>query len=303
MLDVRRLHLLRDLSRLGTIAAVAQVHGYTPSAISQQLSALEREAGVALLRRAGRSVHLTAAAAALVEHTEDVLAALEAATAALASVQSGLSGLVRIGAYPTAVPTLLPGALVSLGREHPGLELMVRELDPVAVGDALRERRLDIALTHDYDVAPEPPDSTVDSVPLLAEGVYLATPAGWAFDGDPVRAANQAPWIVGSPGTLCHRVALSAAQSAGFSPRVRHYADDFTAVLALVAAGHGVALVPRLGALRPPAAVDLVPLAMRRRTRVAFRRGAGRHPAVTACLEALRAAARNLGPDLVTVAP
>jgi DNA-binding transcriptional LysR family regulator len=294
MLDVRRLHLLRDLSRLGTIAAVAQVHGYTPSAISQQLAALEREAGVALLRRAGRGVHLTAAAAALVEHTEHVLAALEAATAALASVQGGLSGLVRIGAFPTAVPTLLPPALVSLGREHPGLELMVCELDPVDIGDALRDRRLDVALTHDYDVAPDPADSTVDSVSLLAEEVYLATPAGMKLDGDPVRSTRREAWIVGSPGTLCHRVAMSAGQTAGFTPRVRHYADDFTAVLALVAAEQGVALVPSLGALRPPAGVRLQPLAMRRRTRIAFRRGAGRHPAVAACVEALRTAVRDL---------
>jgi DNA-binding transcriptional LysR family regulator len=300
MLDVRRLHLLRDLSRLGTIAAVAQVHGYTPSAISQQLAALEREAGVPLLRRAGRSVQLTAAADALVEHTEQVLAALEAATAALASVQKGLSGLVRIGAFPTAVPTLLPPALVSLGRDHPGLELMVCELDPVDVGDALRDRRLDVAITHDYDVAPEAPDSTVEYESLLAEEVYLATPSGTELGGDPVRAAEPMPWIVGSPGTLCHRVAMSAGQAAGFTPRVRHHADDFTAVLALVASGQGVALVPRLGALRPPAGVRLLPLAMRRRISVAFRRGAGRHPAIAACVEALRASVRDLDADGLT---
>jgi DNA-binding transcriptional LysR family regulator len=120
------------------------------------------------------------------------------------------------------------------------------------------------------------------------------------LDGDPVRAARHAPWIVGSPGTLCHRVAMSAGQGAGFTPRVRHYADDFTAVLALVAAGQGVALVPRLGALRQPAGVLLRPLAMRRRTSVAFRRGAGRHPAIAACIEALRAAVRDLDPARLT---
>src|SRR5690606_28835211 len=107
MLDVRRLHLLRDLARLGTIAAVAQAHGYTPAAISQQLAALGREAGVARRRRAGWGETRTAAAASLDKHTEHVLAALEAAAAALASVRSGLSGLVRIGAFPTAVPTML----------------------------------------------------------------------------------------------------------------------------------------------------------------------------------------------------
>ncbi len=294
MLDVRRLHLLRDLARLGTIAAVAQVHGYTPSAVSQQLAVLQREAGVPLLHRSGRLVRLTPAATALVEHTEDVLAALEAAAAALASVHTGLSGLVRIGAYPTAVPTLLPRALVSLAARHPGLELMVCELDPVGIEDALRERRLDVAITHDYDVAPDPPRSTVDCVALLEEEVFLAAPAGMELGADPVRGARAMPWIVGSPGTTCHQVAMSAAQAAGFAPQVRHYADDFTAVLALVAAAQGVALVPRLGTLRPPDGVDLRPLPMRRRTRVAYRRGAGRHPAVTACVDALRDSARHL---------
>jgi DNA-binding transcriptional LysR family regulator len=138
MLDVRRLRLLCDLSRLGTIAAVARAHTYTPSAVSQQLSALEREAGVALLERSGRRVALTAAGRLLAGHAETVLAALEQATAALAAAAAGLSGPLRIGAFPTAVRTLLPAALVALGARHPGLELMVTELDPVAVPAALR---------------------------------------------------------------------------------------------------------------------------------------------------------------------
>ncbi len=291
MLDVRRLRLLRDLARLGTIAAVARAHAYTASAVSQQLAALQREAGVALLERSGRTVRLTPAGTALAEHAENVLAALEAASAALASVHTGLSGLVRIGAYPTAVPTLLPSALVALGQEHPRLELMVCELDPVAVPDALRERRVDVALTHDYDLAPSEPDSTVDSVALLDEEVYLAVPVGMSTGRDPVRGARRADWVVGSPGTLCHTVAVRACHAAGYAPRVRHHADDFTAVLALVAAGQGVALVPRLGARHAPAGVRLVSLSMRRRTRVAYRRGAARHPAVAACVAAVRASA------------
>src|SRR5687767_11228039 len=125
MLDVRRLRLLRDLARLGTIAAVAQAHTYTPSAVSQQLSALEREAGMPLLQRSGRSVALTPAGELLAQHAELVLAAVERATAALAAASSGLAGPLRIGAFPTAVRTLLPAALVALGRDHPSLELMV----------------------------------------------------------------------------------------------------------------------------------------------------------------------------------
>ncbi|MBE1491735.1 LysR family transcriptional regulator [Plantactinospora soyae] len=292
MLDVRRLRLLRDLAHLGTIAAVAQAHAYTPSAVSQQLAALQREAGVPLLEHTGRTVRLTPAGTALAQHTETVLAALEAATATLAAAQAELSGTVHIGAFPSAVRTLLPPALVALGRDHPGLDLMVTELDPVAVPDALRDRRLDVALLHDYDIVPIAPDPALDSTPLLDETVFLAVPDdGVHLDpaGDPISAARNAAWIVGTPGTLCHTVAERVCHTAGFLPRVRHHADDFTAVLALVAAGQGVALVPQLGAIQPPPGVRLRPLAAHRRTRIAYRRGAADHPAIAACVSALRA--------------
>ncbi|MGW5669331.1 LysR family transcriptional regulator [Micromonospora sp. NPDC003776] len=293
MLDVRRLRLLRDLARLGTIAAVAEAHTYTASAVSQQLAALQREAGVALLERAGRRVTLTPTGEALVRHTEVVLAALEAADATLAAARGGLSGTVRIGAYPSAVRTLLPPALVALARDHPALDLMVTELDPVDVPDALRDRRLDVALAHDYDVVPTAPDPALDSTPLLAETVYLAVPATMAVRT--LADVRQADWILGSPRTLCHAVARHACRLAGFPPTVRHHADDFTAMLALVAAGQGVALVPELAVGRPPEGVRLVPLDLRRRTRIEYRKGAGDHPAVAACVAALRAAARERG--------
>ncbi|MEU4678756.1 LysR family transcriptional regulator [Micromonospora sp. NPDC023737] len=306
MLDVRRLRLLYDLSRLGTIAAVAQAHTYTPSAVSQQLSALEREAGVALLERNGRRVTLTPAGRVLVVHAETVLAALEQATAALVAVATGLTGPLRIGAFPTAVRTLLPATLVALGR-HPGLELTVTELDPVAVPDALRERRLDVGLLHDYDVVPVEPDPALDTMPLLDETVFLALPgtgpptaltadelsadAGSPADGSALGAVRDAAWIVATPGTLCHTVTLQVCRAAGFTPRVRHRADDFTAVLALVAAGQGISLVPQLAAAQPPDGVRLVPLPTRRRTRIAYRRGAAAHPAVAAFVTAIQAAA------------
>ncbi|MEJ3744307.1 LysR family transcriptional regulator [Actinomycetes bacterium KLBMP 9797] len=287
MLDVRRLRLLCDLAHHGTIAAVAQAHTYTPSAVSQQLSALEREAGVPLLERTGRRVTLTTAGRVLVQHAETVLAALEQTSAALAAVAAGLTGPLRIGAYPTAVRTLLPAALVALGRQHPGLELMVTEIDPVAVPAALRERRLDVGLLHDYDVVPVAADPVLDTAPLLAETVFLATSSPLST----LDAARDADWIMASPGTLCHTATVQVCRAAGFTPRARHHADDFATVLALVAAGQGVSLVPQLAADRPPAGVRLVPLPTRRRTRIAYRKGAGAHPAVAACAAALRAAA------------
>ncbi|GID92087.1 LysR substrate-binding domain-containing protein [Amorphoplanes digitatis] len=288
MLDVRRLRLLCDLSRLGTIAAVAQAAAYTPSAVSQQLSALEREAGVALLERTGRRVTLTAAGHVLVQHAETVLAALERTSAALAAVTAGLSGPLRIGAFPTAVRTLLPEALVRLGRRHPGLELMVTELDPVAVPAALRERRLDVGLLHDYDVVPVEPDPVLDAVPLLDETVFLAVPAAGTVTA--LDQARGAAWILASPGTLCHTATEHVCRAAGFTPRARHQADDFATVLALVAAGQGVSLVPELAAAGTPAGVRLIPLPTRRRNRIAYRRGAAGHPAVSAFVSAIRAA-------------
>jgi DNA-binding transcriptional LysR family regulator len=322
MLDVRRLRLLRDLARLGTIAAVAQARSYTPSAVSQQLTALEREAGVRLLRRAGRGIALTPAGADLAARSEAVLALLEEAEAALAGFRAELAGELRIGAFTTAVRTLLPAALVALAARHPRLELQVSELDPVQVPDALRTGALDIALVHEYDYVPAKPDPALDTEPLLAEKIFLATAGGAADTGaantgaadtgaadtgaadtgaantgaqaDPVRRCAAAPWIVASPGTLCYLMAVRLFQAAGFTPRIRHHADDFATVLALVAAGQGVALVPELALADPPAGVELTALTVRRRTLIAYRAGAGAHPAIAACAGALRAAAEGL---------
>ncbi|MGC4938937.1 LysR family transcriptional regulator [Kribbella sp. DT2] len=283
MLDVRRLRLLRDLAQLGTITAVAHAHTYTPSAVSQQLSALEREAGTRLLERTGRRVTLTAAGSRLAEHAEKILAALEEAQADLASAD--LTGPLRIGAFPTAVRALLPSTLVRLAREHPRLELTVTELDPAAAPRELRERRLDVALVNDYDVMPAV--EAGETQPLLDETVFLAVHGAERSVAD----AEKAPWIAGTPGTACHAVTLHVCRSAGYTPRIRHTADDFDAVLALVAAGQGVSLVPQLAAGSPPEGVTLVPLAIRRRTSVAYRGGAAGHPAIAAFVDAVRDAA------------
>jgi DNA-binding transcriptional LysR family regulator len=302
MLDVRKMQLLRELARLGTIAAVAEAQFCTPSAVSQQLSALEREAGVDLLRRSGRGVELTAAGADLADRTGQVLALLEEAGAALAAHRSELTGELRIGAFPTAVRTLLPGALVRLGADHPRLELRVTELDPAQVPDALRTGALDIALVHEYDYVPAEPDPALVTEPLLTETIFLAhSPtegqhfAASAIDTarDPVLASRGLPWIVATPGTLCHLMAVRLCQAAGFTPRIRHYVDDFAAVLTLVAAGQGVALVPELALADSPDGVALTALPAVRRTLTACRRGAVAHPAVVASAAAIRAAATD----------
>ncbi|MEV6929802.1 LysR family transcriptional regulator [Dactylosporangium sp. NPDC051485] len=282
MLDVRRLRLLRDLAQHGTIAAVAAAHTYTPSAVSQQLATLEREAGVALLARTGRTVALTPAGRALVAHAEEVLAALERAGAALAAARAGLSGPLRIGAFPTAMRTLLPPVLVRLAAAHPALELSVQELDPAVVPRMLRDATLDVALVHDYDLVPIEPDPALRTAPLLDETIFIAAPGPRDLAG-----CRDEPWILASPGTLCHTMTVRACEAAGYTPRVRHHADDFVTVLTFVAAGQGVALVPELAAVDVPAGVVLTPLPTRRRTRLAFRAGTERHPAVEAFAVAL----------------
>jgi DNA-binding transcriptional LysR family regulator/prolyl-tRNA editing enzyme YbaK/EbsC (Cys-tRNA(Pro) deacylase) len=302
MLDVRRMRLLRELAYRGTIAAVAQALSYTPSAVSQQLAVLEREAGVPLLTRTGRNVILTPAGQMLVGHAEVVLERLEQAAAELATASAGLTGTLRIGVFPSAARQLLPHTLATLAQEHPGLEPMIDEIDPADVAELVRTGDLDAALVHEYDLVPTGPDLALATEPLLDEPMYLATPNPPAGGADPVQDSAQQPWIMGRPGTLCHDMAVRACQSAGFSPRIRHRIDDFTAVLALVAAGQGVALVPHLATVDVPATVVLAPLPMRRRTHVVFRRGAGRSPAVLALTAALRAAVEHVDPAALPVA-
>jgi DNA-binding transcriptional LysR family regulator len=307
MLDVRRLRLLRELSLRGTIAAVAGALAYTPSAVSQQLSALEREVGLPLLERTGRRVALTPAAHALVRHTEAVLHRLEQATAELAEARHGLAGPVRIGTFPTAGRSMIPAALAALAGCHPGLEPMVFELDPALVANALRAGEVDVALVHRYDFVPEAPEPGVATEPLCVEAMYLATArddrlAAATGDGagDGIAGRRDAPWITATPGTMCHTMTVRACQAAGFRPRVRHQIDEFDTVLALVAAGQGVALVPRLAVAEPRAGVRLTALPLHRQTRIAYRSGAGGHPAVRAFADALR---RSVPPDLVPAEP
>ena len=292
-MDVRRLRLLLELSRRGTVTAVAEALAYTPSAISQQLAALEREAGVPLLDHVGRRVALTPAGAVLARYAESVLVLLEEASATLAATRAGLTGPLHIGAFPSAARSILPPVLVTLGRDHPGLELMVTELDPVAVPGALRTGAVDVALTFVYDYVPAEPDPGLDTEPLLDEIVYLATPARAGVGQEAAGAASiqdcrDAHWIAGSPDTLCHTMVIRACQASGFTPRIRHHADDFATVLALVAAGLGVSLIPELGVTGPPPGVALTALAARRRCAIACRKGTRAHPAIAAFATAAR---------------
>ncbi|MBR7826718.1 LysR family transcriptional regulator, partial [Actinospica sp. MGRD01-02] len=168
-------------------------------------------------------------------------------------------------------------------RTHPLLEPRITELDPAAVPAALRAADLDVALIHEYDFVPAHAEPGLSSRELFTEPLYLAAPEPGAL-GD----HSHSPWIVSPSGTLCRTMAERACEANGFSPRVRHEADDFDTVLALVALGQGVAIIPHLGALDPPAGVTLTRLPAFRRTQVAYRTGAAGHPAIAAVTRALR---------------
>ncbi|MFK4070347.1 LysR family transcriptional regulator [Streptomyces sp. NPDC029674] len=310
MLDVRRLHLLRELDRRGTIAAVAEALTFTASAVSQQLGVLEREAGVPLLERSGRRVVLTPAGRSLVAHADAVLNRLEQAVAELAGAREGIGGPLRIGTFPSGGHTIVPGALAELAERHPALEPMVREIDSARVSDGLRAGELDVALVHDYDFVPATPDTTVDEVPLLEEPMYLVTHAGSGSAGPDATVDSgsgsgstlaallgpcaEMPWITARDGTTGHAMAVRACQAAGFQPRIRHQVNDFRTVLALVAAGQGAGFVPEMAAVPSPVRVVLTELPLFRRSKVAFRAGGGAHPAIAAFVAAATVAVERM---------
>ncbi|MFF6772421.1 LysR substrate-binding domain-containing protein [Streptomyces sp. NPDC012637] len=306
MLDVRRLHLLRELERRGTIAAVAEALSFTASAVSQQLSVLEREAGVPLLERSGRRVVLTPAGRTLVTHADAVLERLELAVSQLAGAREGVRGPLRIGTFPSGGPAIVPGTLAELALRHPALEPMLQEIDSARVSDGLRAGELDVALVHDYDFVPATPDATMDQVPLLEEPMYLATaaadsaPATGPAAGGGTLAELLGPWatsawITAREGTTGHAMAVRACQAAGFQPRIRHQVNDFRTVLALAAIGQGAGFVPGMATAHAPEGVVLTPLPLFRRSRVAFRAGGGTHPAIAAFVAAARTAVGATG--------
>jgi DNA-binding transcriptional LysR family regulator len=298
MLDLHRLRLLRELAYRDTIAAVADALAYTPSAVSQQLAVLEREAGVPLLERTGRRVRLTPAARMLVAHAEDILARMERAEAALAQARTNVTGTLRIGAFPSAARVIMPSALVELGRDCPELDLMIEEFDPALAAEALRASVLDAALTQDYDLVPVPEHPALESRVVLTEPMYIASRTAPHDRDDPVGSFRDDWWIMGRPGNVCRLAAERICQAAGFQPRIRHQSDDFPTVLALVAAGQGQAIMPRLGTVRAPAGVLLTPLPIAARVAVTHRRGSSAHPAIAAFHRAVSHAVEGYGREV-----
>ncbi|MFD0899343.1 LysR family transcriptional regulator [Actinomadura sediminis] len=290
MLDLHRLRLLRELKHRGTLAAVAAALSYSPSSISQQLSVLEREAGVPLLEPVGRRVRLTPQAEILVAHTEAVLERLERAEADLAASLAGLTGTLRVAAFQTAALALVPDALSRLGAAHPGLRVEVTQCEPESALPALLARDFDVAVTEEYPDEPMPRPDGIEYAELGRDEMRLALPGETAAGEGALAAAAGLPWVMEPAGTASRRWATRLCRDAGFEPDVRYESTDLLLHLRLVERGHAAALLPDLVWTGGGAAVPVVRLPRGRRVRRLFaatRRGSGGHPAVRAWCEAL----------------
>ncbi|MFD6990783.1 LysR substrate-binding domain-containing protein [Streptomyces sp. NPDC059943] len=292
MLDLGRLRALHAVSVHGSVAAAASALGYTPSAVSQQITKLERETRTTLLERRGRGVALTEEARHLAATAQELLAIVERAETTLEECRGRPTGRLTVGAFASAARGLLPGVLAELARRHPGLDVRLQEVDPHLSVDLVARGMLDLAVAHDWDIAPLPaPDGVEQAVigddrcdVLVPEGHPLAARAA-------VRREDLADerWITQPPGTVCHDWLTRTLRAAGCEPDIAHQAEENHTQLALVAAGLGVAMIPRLGRGPLPAgvrAVALEPVPMRRLYTL-WRTGAARRPAVTAAVETL----------------
>ncbi|MEU0082732.1 LysR family transcriptional regulator [Streptomyces sp. NPDC006274] len=292
--DIKKLRILRALGEHGTVTAAAGALLMTPSAVSQQLSNLARQLGVPLLESHGRRVRLTDAAHLVLRHAEAVFAQLERAEAELAQYVRGEVGLVRVGAFSTAVPALVVPALRRLRDGHPGLDVRIREAEAAEAYELLSSGRVDLALSLAAH-APTARDPRFALVPLLADPLDVALPAGHRLARSPeLRLADLSgePWIFGGSGPWSE-ITLTACEAAGFVPEQAHSAAGWAAILAMVEAGMGVALVPRMAAERRSGVVMRALGADRPRRHVvaAVRRGSESAPGVSGVLAALRAEA------------
>jgi DNA-binding transcriptional LysR family regulator len=252
MLDLRRLRLLRELSERGTIAAVADALQFTPSAVSQQLALLEREAGVSLLERAGRGVRLTDAALVLVGHAEALLERAALAEADLAGAAGTVAGRGRIAGFQSVLLRVALPAMEVLAREAPQLRCEVFEGEPEQALPALALGDLDLVIGDEWQHQPLRLPDGVERHDLLRDQVHVVLPADH-------RAARRHPaavpiaelagdaWTTGHAGMGWEELTQRTCRElGGFNPDIRHRTNDATVSLALVARGLAVTLLPDL---------------------------------------------------------
>ncbi|MGW8886400.1 LysR substrate-binding domain-containing protein [Streptomyces sp. NPDC055749] len=301
--DVKKLRILRTLRDRGTVTATAEALLMTPSAVSQQLTNLARQLGVPLLEAQGRRVRLTDAAHLVLRHAEVVFAQLERADAELTGYLRGEAGEVRVGAFSTAVPALVvPAVQLLRSEDRPGPEVRVREAEAAEAYELLSSGDVDLALSLAAH-APTARDPRFSLLPLLADPLDVALPANHRLAATPgLRLADLSsePWIFGGSGPWSE-ITTAACEAAGFVPEQAHSASGWTAILAMVEAGMGIALIPRMASTERRDGVVMRVLDAdqpRRHVVAAVRQGAERGPAVARVLKALRKVAESRPPTI-----
>jgi DNA-binding transcriptional LysR family regulator len=299
MLDVKRLRVLREVAAKGSFSAAADSLAYTQSAISQQIAALEREAGTRLVERSARGVRLTDGGAALVRHTDVILARLADAEAELEAIAGLRGGRVRMVSFPSAGATLVPAAIAEFRERHPGVELTLEPGEPEDGLAMLRAGECDISLTIDAPFCQLDDDGT-ERTHLLDDPMYVVLPRNHPLAAKPrirLQELSGESWIAGSTGGCPDTmILLRACQTSGFEPRIAFQSDDYLAIQGFVAAGVGVSLIPDLALLAVRDDVAIRALKTQppvRRIGAATLRDAYRSPAVDAMLAVLRDVGRR----------
>ncbi|MEU9141665.1 LysR family transcriptional regulator [Streptomyces sp. NPDC048404] len=295
MLNLERLRTLDALARHGSVSGAAEGLHVTTSAVSQQMSKLEREVGQQLLAKNGRGVRLTDAGRLLAEHAARILSQVELAQSDLEAQRGQVAGELRLSAFPTAARGLFPAALAELRAEHPALRVRSSELEPEAGVAGVVRGDLDLAVVLDWYNKPMPlPDGLVKAS-ILDDPADVAMPAGHRLAGrGEVDLGDFADdeWITWAEGEFCHEWLMFTLRSQGVEPRIGHRAGETHTQLGLVAAGLGVCVAPLLGRRPMPEGVVTVPVRqrVRRHVYVVWRADADRRPSIRAAVDALRKA-------------
>ncbi len=304
-LDVARLRVLREVGLRGSIAAAARSLGLTASAVSQQLSQLEREARTPLVDRTARGVALTAAGSALAARAGEVLDVLRAARADLERIGGALGGSVRVAAVASAAVGFVSAAVHDLDQAHPDIRVDVTAAEPGAALALLLAGDVDLAVVDEYDYVPLALPDFVVETHLRTEPLVVTVPQGWRGARRPtlVSLADE-DWVMPPDDAACGLAVRSACRAAGFEPRVRWTSDDMFVLASAVAAGHGVAVLPRSSVAVGAAAIELralrEPTLQRRLTGVA-RAAALARPTVAAVLDAVAGAANRTNRPCATL--
>ena len=295
MLDVKRLKVLREVAARGSFSAAADALAYTQSAVSQQIAALEREAGTRLVERSARGVRLTEAGHALVRHADVILARLADAEAELEAIAGLRGGRLRLVSFPSAGATLMPRAIADFRERHPGVELTLVPAEQPESHQMLKAGDADIALTITAPFHPGPDDG-IDRRHLMDDPMYVMLPQHHPLARKPrirLEELSDDAWIGGSSGGCPDTaILLRACQAAGFEPSITFHSEDYLAIQGFVAAGVGVSLVPDLALLAVRDDVAIRSLATRppfRQIQAATLRDAYRTPALEAMLDVLSA--------------